>query len=186
MLVCDTSIVLDPILAAGRLPRLSERAMRDAIVQALEAGRFTPRRLIDRALLRFERAAARLASGAARPCMLFAERDRIVRELRAFVDGRLAARINALPRSAFVAIGARAAPFDAIVRNRRGRTYGVLFRRLPGDSGRLDVLRRVREALGSVRTPMSGVLVYDFARARATLVSDQAGANGVYGHLRAS
>jgi hypothetical protein len=186
MLACDASIVLDPIIAAGRLPRLSGRAMRDAIVQALEAGRFTPRRLVDRALLQFERAAARSGGGGARPCVLFAERDRIVRELRAFVDGRFAARINALPRSAFIAIGARAAPFDAIVRNRRGRVYGVVFRRLPADSRRLDVMRRVHEALKTARTPVSGVLLYDFARARATLVSDQAGANGVHGYLRAS
>jgi hypothetical protein len=177
---------MDPILAAGRLPRLAERSMRDAIVQALERGRLLPRALVDGALVRFERAVRRSTGDAARPCVLFAERDRIVRELRTFVDGRLAARMNALRVRDLVATGSRAAPFDAIVRNRRGRVYGIVFRRLPADGRRLDVLQRVRVALKAARTPLDGVLLYDFSGGRATLVSNQSGANSVYRHLRAS
>lgn len=185
MRACDAAFVMDPILAAGRLPRLAELAMRDAIVQALGRGRLTPRALVDEALVRFERAVARRIGGTIRPALLFTERDRIVRELRCFVDGRLCARLSALERRAFVALGASAAPFDAVVRSRRG-TYGVVFRRLPSDGRRLEVLRRARAALQKTRTPLDGVLLYDFVRARATLVLDHPGAYRVDGYLRAS
>lgn len=181
----DAAFVMDPILAAGRLPRLAELAMRDAIVQALARGRLTPRALVDEALVRFEGAAARRIGSGIRPALLFAERDRIVRELRSFFDGRLSARLCALERRAFVALGAPAAPFDAIVKSRRG-SYGVVFRRLPADGRRLEVLRRARAALQKTRTPVDGVLLYDFVRSSAKLVLDQPGSDRVYRHLRAS
>jgi hypothetical protein len=178
--------MVDPILAAGRLPRLAERAMREAILFALARRRCTPRALIDQALLRFERAAGRSATGAARPCVLFAERDRIVRELRAFIDSRLAARLAALHRRSLSATGRAAAPFDAIVRNRRGRTYGVVFRRVPPDGRRLELLRRAQTALEGAGTPVDGVLLYDFVRANAKLVLHQPRADRVDCYLRAS
>lgn len=159
--------------------------MRHAILQALARGRLTPRVLVDAALVRFERTVARCIGGAVRPALLFAERDRIVRELRWFTDGRLAARLRALDRRALVALGSSAAPFDAIVSGSRGR-YGVLFRRLPPDGRRLEILRRARAALQKTRTPVDGALIYDFVRGRATLVLNQPGAYRVDRHLRAS
>jgi hypothetical protein len=181
----DTGVI-DPILAAGRLPRLAEIAMRDAIVQALARGRLTPRALVDEALMRFERRVARRFGNSVRPALLFAERDRVVRELRAFIDGRLAARLGALHRRSVVATGAAAAPFDAIVRNRRGNAFGVVFRRMPPDGRRLELLRRARTALQTARTPIDGVLLYDFVRGSSKLVSDQSGADRVHRYLRAS
>lgn len=158
--------------------------MRAAIADALTNGQFTPRGVIDRALVSFEAAVAR--RGSVRPALLFGERDRIVRELRAFVESRLAVRLRALRRRDVVAAGVAAAPFDALVRNRRGRTYAVVFRRLPGDGRRLAMLQRMRAAVQTeTRTPIDGVLVYDFSRATA-LRLDQAGAQCVYRHLRAS
>ncbi|HTX58497.1 MAG TPA: hypothetical protein VMV65_05085 [Alphaproteobacteria bacterium] len=176
---------MDPLLAAERLPRLAERAMRDAIVTCLSMDRLTPRMLVDRALVSFESAVKR-ALGAVRPAPLFVERDRIARELRAFVDGRLAARLRALRRADVVAAGSRAAPFDLVVRNRRGRLYAVVFRRLPRDGRRLVLLQRIRTTLQTAtRTPVDGVLVYDFSRG-AALVLHQAGAQRVHRYLRAS
>ncbi len=177
---------MDPLLVAGRLPRLADRAMRSAIVRAVSRGRMTPRALIDDALVRFESAAARKCGSGVRPALLFAERDRIVRELRGFVDGKLAVRLGALRRDQLVAAAAAAAPFDLIVRNRHGRTYGVLFRRLPTDGRRLEVLQRVHAALKTARTPVDGVLLYDFVRSRARLVLDESGAERVHRYLRAS
>jgi len=175
---------MDPILAAQALPRIAERAMRAAILDAVAAGRMTPRSLVDRALVGFERAARR--SGALRPAPLFAERDRIARELRAFIDGKLCARLRALRRADVVAIGAPAKPFDLLVRNRRGRLYAVVFRRLPRDGRRLERFARMREAAQqATRTPVYGVLVYDFSRGAALLLN-QTGAQGVYRYLRAS
>src|SRR5580704_14048613 len=102
---------MDPILAAERLPKLAARAMRSAIVAAaLRPPRGGPvrgvthRSLVNDALIRFERGVQRIASSGIRPALLFAERDRIVRELRAFIDGRLAARLFALRRRDVVAV----------------------------------------------------------------------------------
>lgn len=176
---------MDPLLAARRLPRIAELAMRTAIVRSLARGRLTPRALVDESLLRFETVVARQL-GSVRPALLFAERDRIARELRAFVDGRLAARLAALRAHQIVSAGRAAAPFDLIVRNPRGRTFGVVFRRFPEGGRRLDLLRRVRAALQTARTPLDGVLVYDFVRASARLVLNQARANRVDRYLRAS
>jgi hypothetical protein len=158
--------------------------MRTAIAAALNHGTLTPRAVVDRALVCFEAAVTR--GGGVRPALLFAERNRIVRELRLFLGSRLAVRLRALRRGGLIGAGATAAPFDAIVRNRRGRTYAVVFRRLPSDGRRLAMLQRIRAAEQKVaRTPIDGVLVYDLSRG-IVLRLDQAGAQGVYRHLRAS
>ncbi|HEV7178440.1 MAG TPA: hypothetical protein VGN11_01110 [Candidatus Baltobacteraceae bacterium] len=179
--------MMDALLAANRLPRLAERAMRGAVLGALARGRLTPRALIDDALLRFERAVGREAPDGIRPSLLFGERDRIVRELRGFIDGRLAARLAALRRRDVIAAGRDASPFDLIVRNRHGRQYAVILRRLPPDGRRLELLRRMHVAAqATARIALHGVLVYDFSNGVARLLLDDAGANGVYRHLRAS
>ncbi|MGA8839267.1 MAG: hypothetical protein WB491_02125, partial [Candidatus Aquilonibacter sp.] len=73
-----------------------------------------------------------------------------------------------------------------VVRNRRGRLYGVVFRRLPRDGRRLSVLQRIRAAVQTAaRTPVDGVLVYDFSRGTA-LRLDQAGTQRMNRYLRAS
>lgn len=178
---------MDPLLVVNRLPKLAENAMRAAVIGAIDRARMTPRTLINDALMRFERAVAGDAPDGIRPAVLFTERDRIVRELRGFIDGRLATRLLALPRRNLVALGREAAPFDAVVRNRFGRCYAVVLRRLPPDGRRLEALRRIREAArDSTRTPVHGVLVYDFAAGTARLVLDDAGSQRVYRHLRAS
>lgn len=178
---------MDPLIAANRLPELAEGAMRNALLTGLVRGHMTPRALVDDALIRFERAVGRETPGGVRPALLFAERDRVVKELRGFIDGRLCARLAALHRRDVVAVGRTAAPFDAIVRNRRGRCYAVALRRLPKDGRRLDILRRMRDALGSVkRTPLSGILIYDFATGVAKVLLNDAGAQRVYCDLRAS
>jgi len=164
---------MDPLLAARRLPVLAQRAMRTSILAALARARVTPRALIDEALLRFERSVGSETPEGVRPALLFAERDRIVRELRRFIDGRLAARLAAVKPRDLVAVGRAAAPFDAIVRNRFGRIYAVVFRRLPADSVRLDLLRRIALAMSRYdKTPLRGVLVYDFSSGSARLVRD--------------
>ena len=178
---------MDPLLAANRLPYLAERSMRNAVLAAIDRGRMTPRTLIDEALVRFEHGVGTEAPDGIRPSLLFAERDRIVRELRRFIDGRLSARLAALRRCEVIAIGRPAAPFDCIIRNRHGKAYGVLFRRIPAGGQRLEFLRRVRKACEKItRTPLSGVLVYDFTSGANRLVLHDAGAQSVYRHLRAS
>ena len=179
--------VMDPLVAVCRLPVLAERAMRASILAAIDRGRVTPRTLVNDALMRFERAVQAEAPNGVRPALLFGERDRIVRELRGFIDGRIAARLAAIPRRDLVAVGRDAAPFDAIVRNRFGRCYAVILRRLPSDGRRLDVLQRVHAAARrTTRTPLAGVLVYDFSSGLVRLVLDDAGAQRVDRHLRAS
>jgi hypothetical protein len=175
---------MDPLLAAARLPRLAQRAMALAIAGAVSGGGMTPRALVDRALVTFEASVTRL--GAVRPTLLFAERDRIARELRVFVDGRLARRLRAQKPDALVAAGRAAAPFDVVVRNRRGATYAVVFRRLPRDGHRLVLLQRIRAVVQTTtRTPVDGVLVYDFSRG-TTVRLDQTRSQCVHRYLRAS
>jgi hypothetical protein len=156
---------MDPILAAERLPKLAEHAMRAAIVGAARDGRrVSQRRLVDDALIRFERAVGRIAVDGVRPALLFAERDKIVRELGAFAEGRLAGRLFGLHRRDLLAVGKEAAPFDAIVRGRRGAEYGVVFRRLARDGRRLETLRAMRNAARTYRgAALAGILVYDFS-----------------------
>jgi len=176
---------MDTLLAAQRLPRLAERAMRVAIGAALRRGRFTPRALVDCALVTLEASLARCAV-AVRPGLLLRERERIVRELRAFLESRLAARLRALPRLRLIATGRAAAPFDALVRNRRGCTYALVFARLPDDGRRLAILQRVCAMVPTAtRTPVDGVLVYDLSRG-TVLRLDQPGAQSMYCDLRAS
>ncbi len=147
----------------------------------------TPRILVDEALQRFERAVGSAAPDGIRPSLLFAERDRIVRELGLFIQGRLSSRLAAVRRRDIVAAGRNAAPFDCIVRNRHGKNYAVVFRRLPSDGRRLEVLRSMRCAANrATKTPLSGVLVYDFTTGVARLLLDEPGADSVYRHLRAS
>jgi hypothetical protein len=175
---------MDALLAAQRLPRLAERAMRGAIVGALVDGRMTLRAIVDRALLAFETSVASL--GAVRPALLFAERDRIARELRGFVDSRLAARLRAQRCAAIVEAGATAKPFDLVVQNRRNRIYAIVFRRLPRDGRRLALLQRIRAIVETAAwMPVDGILVYDFARG-TTMLLNQTGAQRVHRHLRAS
>lgn len=178
---------MDPLIAANRLPKLAEMAMRNSVLAAMARARMTPRVLVDDALIRFERAVGRYASGGVRPALLFAERDRVVKELRAFIDGRLSLRLAALQRRDVVALGRGAAPFDAIVRGRRGACYGVLLRRLPKDGRRLEALRRIRtDSNKQTRTPVAGILVYDFTTGVVRVLLDDPGAQRMYRDLRAS
>jgi hypothetical protein len=177
-------VAMDALLAAQRLPRLAERVMRSTIAGALSSGRMTPRAVVHRALVDFETAVGRL--GGVRPALLFVERDRIARELRTFVESRLAGRLRGLRLGAIVAAGVAAAPFDLIVRNRRGQRYAVVLRRLPRDGRRLLLLQRVRAAVQTAtRTPVDGVLVYDLSRG-TTVLLNQARAQRVHRYLRAS
>jgi len=160
--------------------------MRQAIVRGLYGARTTPRALIDDALLAFERAVAQRLGEGVRPALLFGERDRILRELRAFIESPLAARLRALPRARIAAAGPAAAPFDAIVRNARGVSYAIVLRRMPRDGLRLDLLQRIVAAKTTTRMPVDGILVYDFSRAAVRLLSGQAGAQRVHCDLRAS
>lgn len=161
---------MDPILAAQRLPRLAERAMRHVIVVGSlrperGARRFGPRVLADDALVCFERLALRSSPGV-RPALLFSERNRIVAEVQAFLRSRLAARLFAVRPRDIVALGKPAAPFDALIRGRRGGIYGVVLRRLARDGRRLETIRAIRRAARSNRIAgLRGVLVYDFATA---------------------
>jgi hypothetical protein len=162
---------MDPLLAAHHLPLLAQRAMRAAVVAGIARGRMSPRSVVDEALVRFERAVGALAPDGVRPALLFSERDRIVRELRGFIDGKVAARLAALRRRDVIAVGASAAPFDVIVRNRSGSAFGVVLRRLPADFARLEVLQRIHAAGRAYdKTPLCGVLVYDFVTGSARLV----------------
>ncbi|MBV8331941.1 MAG: hypothetical protein JO192_04335 [Candidatus Eremiobacteraeota bacterium] len=150
--------MFDPILVANRLPKLAERAMRDAILARL--GRH---HLEDEALLRFEALVQRLARDGIRPASLFAERDRIVREISRFAQSRLASRLFAIKRRGVAALGRDARPFDAVVHGRCGGLYGVVFRRLPGDGRRLESMRAIRSAAAAYApNRLRGVLVYDF------------------------
>ncbi len=176
---------MDPLLAAERLPKLAERAMRAAVAAA--AGRRTAARaLIDDALIRFERDVAQTAAAGIRPGLLFAERDRIVRELRAFLQTRLAVRLFALRPRDVVAAGLAAAPFDAIVRGRDGAAYAVTLRRCRPGATHLTALRATRAAALRWSTPLRGVLIYDLAGSSLrTLRLDESAAQGKHRDLRA-
>lgn len=147
--------------------------MRGAVTDALDRGRVTPRGVINDALVRFERDVQSEAPDGVRPALLFSERDRIVRELRGFIDGRLAARLAALRYRDVVAAGAHAAPFDAIVRNRFGEAYGIVLRRVPRDGSRLELIRRIAASAERYRrVRLSGAVLYDFASGSARLLRD--------------
>ena len=145
--------------------------MRGAVAAALAAGRMSPRSLIGGALVRFERAVANEAPGGVRPSLLFAERDRIVTELGCFLRSRLLSRLVALRRRDLVAVGAAAAPFDALVRGRGSKLYAVLLRRLPTGGRRLEGFGRIRKAARSLGTHRcDGVVIYDLSTGRVTRV----------------
>ena len=156
--------VMDALLAAQRFPALTLQAMRGAIGTALASRRIAPPVLVGDALIRFERMVAREAPDGVRPALLFAERDRIVRELRGFITTRLASRLFTLAGHAVIALEGDAKPFDAVVRNASGEFYAVALRRLPSDGRRLEMLLRIREAAIRYRPhPLHGVVVYDFS-----------------------
>lgn len=164
---------MDPLLAVSRLPKLAERAMRASVVGALERGRITPRGVINDALMRFERDVQREAPDGVRPALLFTERDRIVRELRGFIDGRLAARLASLRYRDIIATAGRCAPFDAVVRNRFGHAYALVLRRAPADGARLELIRRIATATQRYsKVPLRGTLLYDFASGSARLIRE--------------
>jgi hypothetical protein len=160
--------MLDPLLVADRLPKLAERAMRDAILGSVgRSRRLSQRTLIDDALIRFEGMVARAVADGIRPAVLFSERDRIVRDLGRFARSRLASRLFAIRHDDVAALERDAQPFDAIVRGRRGGLYGVILRRLPRDGRRLETMRAMRGAALSYRhARLLGVLVYDFGTGR--------------------
>jgi len=154
---------MDSLLAVARLPKLAERAMRGAVVAALRRGRMPSSTLVHDALLRFEHAVTHAVGTRLRSALLFAERDRIARELRAFLQTRLIARLARLRADHIVALGRDAAPFDAIVRARDGRSVAVVLRRFPRDGAKLDLLRRILIAAQAYRRiPLSAVVTYDF------------------------
>ncbi len=164
---------MDPLLAVSRLPKLAERAMRASAIDALERGRISPRGVINDALVRFERDVQSEAPDGVRPALLFSERDRIVRELRGFIDGRLAARLAALRHRDVIATCSRSAPFDAIVRNRFGHAFGIVLRRLPPDGTRLDVIRRIATATHRyTKVSLRGTLLYDFTSGSVRFVRE--------------
>ena len=173
--------MFDPFLAAGRLPKLAERAMRDAVVARLGARRS----LVDDALTRFERFVEHLSADGIRPSVLFAERDRMVRELERFARSRLARRLFSVARRDVVATGREARPFDAIVRGRNGELYAVVVRRLPAQGRRLEALRSIRNALRVFSAPIRGAIVYDFTAATMRSLSAEAAAQSVHRDLRA-
>ena len=178
---------MDPLVAANRLPQIAEAAMRNAVLTGVARGNVTPRALVGDALIRFERAVGREAPAGIRPALLFAERDRVVRELGIFIGGRLAARLAALRRRDVVALGRGAAPYDAVVRNLRGDQYGIVLRRLPVDGRRLETLRDLRLAAASAkRTPLKGILVYDFSSGASRVLLDDPRPQRVDRDLRAS
>ncbi|HTU82332.1 MAG TPA: hypothetical protein VMF61_09390 [Candidatus Acidoferrales bacterium] len=175
---------MDPLQLAEQLPRLAERSMRSAILAATasrnrNAGSLTARRIVGDALVRFERASLRVASDGIRPALLFAERDRIVKELRRFLESRLAGRLFRIPRRNLLAVGRAAAPFDALVRGRAGGTYGVVFCRLASDGRRLEAMRSIRTSARRAERAVRGVLVYDFVSGSVRTLRGAARAAGL-------
>lgn len=159
---------VDPLMLADRLPKLAVRAQCAAIVAGLRDRRLgSPRGLCNRALLQFESAVARAAGTGVRPALLFAERDRIVVELRRFLASRLASRLRALAPARVRAAGRAAVPFDALVLDGDGALYAIVLRRLPERGRRLQALHAVRTAAARWGgADLAAVVVYDFAGGR--------------------
>ncbi len=158
---------VDSLMLTERLPKRAVRAQCDAVVASLCDRRWaSPRALCNRALLQFEAAVARSAGAGVRPALLFAERDRIVVELRRFLASRLASRLRALA-PARVRAGRAAAPFDALVLGGDGARYAIVLRRLPERGRRLHALHAIRTAAARSRDgDLAAVVVYDFAGGR--------------------
>jgi hypothetical protein len=158
-------MVNDPVLLAKTLPQLGETAMRDAVRHVLLHRNRPPTvsALANEALVRFEALVQAAAAEGVRPAALFAERDRIVSELRRFASSRLASRCFGIARRNVLAAGAQARPFDAIVRGRDGAPYGLSLRRLPSGPERLAALPTVTPERTTGRGErISGVVTYDF------------------------
>jgi hypothetical protein len=162
---------MDPLEAAGRLPHLAQRSMRDAVCAYLGvAGRAPARRLIDSALIRMDRWLERGESAPGLAPLVFAERDRVVREMGTFLASRLASRLFALAPGRVMA-GAHAAPFDAIVGSRAGAFYGIVMRRLEANASRLQTYQRVRSAALACDRDIAAVVVYDWSSGATRVVS---------------
>ncbi len=161
--------IMDPLQAAGRIPKIAQRSMRDAALAPTRRGDPPGRRLVEAALLGFERSVEREGLGIVERALLFAERDRMVREMSAFASSQLAARLFSLSADRILA-GSHAAPFDAVVSDRRGRRYGVVMRRLSKTSGRLEMYRRVREAAAAATQPIKAVVLYDWVSGATRVV----------------
>jgi hypothetical protein len=165
-------MVNDPVLAAKTLPELGEAAMRAAIAAALSQRHpITERWLANEALVKFEASVQAKAAEGVRPALLFAERDRIVSELRRFAKSKLAARCFGVARRNVLAVGRTALPFDALVRGRDGAAYALTLRRLPSGPERLPVLPTAHtQTEGSWREPLRGVVTYDFRTGKTSVV----------------
>ena len=165
-------MVNDPVLVAKTLPEFGEAAMRAAVAGALaKRSPVTERWLANEALVRFEAFVQALASEGVRPASLFAERDRIVSELRRFAKSRLAARCFGVARRNVLAVGPNALPFDALVRGRDGAPYALALRRLPPGPERLALLPTAHApANGTWREPLRGVVTYDFLTGKTSVV----------------
>ncbi|HEY3676366.1 MAG TPA: hypothetical protein VGK84_10295 [Candidatus Tumulicola sp.] len=162
----------DPVLVAKTLPELGEGAMRAAVAAALRRRHpVTERWLANEALVQFEALVQAKVSDGVRPASLFAERDRIVSELRRFAGSKLAARCFGIARRNVLAAGRTALPFDALVRGRDGGAYGLTLRRLPSGAERLAVLPTAHtQTTGSWAEPIRGVVTYDFRTGKTSVV----------------
>lgn len=174
------SLEMDALAAAKRLPRVADAAMRNAVIAALASGRKpTLSALVGDALVRFERAVQLKTPDGVRPALLFAQRDRILRGLRAFFELRVATRLFAVRERDRIAIGSAAKPFDAIVRGRDGRFHAIVLRAIPRDGRKLDLFRRVRVAAQNCRTAViESVVVCDLDGGRSRRLRVEGGALG--------
>jgi hypothetical protein len=131
----------------------------------------TERALANEALVRFEALVQAAAAEGVRPAALFAERDRIVSELRRFAGSKLAARCFSVARRNVLAAGERARPFDALLRGRDGAPYGLALRRLPAGADRLTALAGARpQGSGLESEAARGVVTYDFRSGKTHVV----------------
>ena len=170
---------MDPLLAADTLPRLADLAMRRAIVAALRAGkRPTLPALVDEALVGFERCVQAKARDGVRPALLFAQRDRVLGAMRAFMALRSTARLFAVHARDVIATGRAAAPFDAVARGRDGRAHAIVIRAVPRDGRRLELFRRIRSGAGLWRKErLASVVVFDLNGGTARTLRLLDGAN---------
>jgi hypothetical protein len=146
--------------------------MRAAVAAVLLQRRMpTERALANEALVRFEALVQGAAAEGVRPASLFAERDRIVSELRRFAGSKLAARCFNVARRNVLAAGDRAKPFDALLRGRDGAAYGLALRRLPAGADRLTALANARpQAGGPPAETLRGIVTYDFRSGKTHVV----------------
>jgi hypothetical protein len=174
------ALEMDPLLAAQRLPRIADAAMRNAVVAALASGkRPTLSALVGDALVRFERAVQLKTPDGIRPALLFAQRDRILRGLRGFLELRVAARLFGVRSRDLIAVGSAAKPFDAIVRGRDGHFHAVVLRAIPRDGRRLDLFRRIRVAARNCKAAViESIVVCDLDGGRSRRLRVEGGSLG--------